>query len=216
MHRCPCHVLLDLIRSLFRSVNVFNLGLGLGLGLGLDLVLIQRVLLTASLTQEATRGATSVIPIPSSQSQVSQFSVPVSCRSRSLYKIPVTVAVHASTIWHGTSYLVLIFIYCYYISMPTKCFFFFFRNKLFFSSGRGSFLALSAAGHAGDPPVHHGASVGPGRAPWRLPRASQFSVASFPLPCTSFLPYQVLVYTSSQSLYQFMSVPFDMVLVTWS
>ena len=35
------------------------------------------------------------------------------------------------------------------------------------SSGRGSFPALSAAGQAGDPGVHHGASVGPGRAPWR-------------------------------------------------
>ena len=29
------------------------------------------------------------------------------------------------------------------------------------------FLALSAAEHAGGPPVHHRASVGPGRAPWR-------------------------------------------------
>ena len=36
-----------------------------------------------------------------------------------------------------------------------------------FSSDRGSFLALSAAGHAGGSRVHHGASVGPGRAPWR-------------------------------------------------
>ena len=34
-----------------------------------------------------------------------------------------------------------------------------------FSSGRGSFLALSAAGHAGGPRVHHGANVDPGRAP---------------------------------------------------
>ena len=30
------------------------------------------------------------------------------------------------------------------------------------------FLALSGAGYAGGPPVHHGASVGPGRAPWRV------------------------------------------------
>ena len=37
-----------------------------------------------------------------------------------------------------------------------------------FSSGRGSFLALSAAGHAGSPPVHDGASVGPGRVPRRM------------------------------------------------
>ena len=42
-----------------------------------------------------------------------------------------------------------------------------FRNSLF-SSGRGSFLALSAAGHAGDLPVYNGASVGSGRAPWRV------------------------------------------------
>ena len=44
----------------------------------------------------------------------------------------------------------------------------FFRNTKLFSSGRGSFLMLSAEGHAGGPPVHHGASVGPGRAPWRV------------------------------------------------
>ena len=30
------------------------------------------------------------------------------------------------------------------------------------------FLALSAAAHAGDPPVHHGESVGPGQVPWRM------------------------------------------------
>lgn len=36
---------------------------------------------------------------------------------------------------------------------------------LLFSSGRGYFLALSAVGHAVGPLVH-GASVGPGRAPW--------------------------------------------------
>ena len=44
----------------------------------------------------------------------------------------------------------------------------FLRNTTLLSSARGSFLALSAAGHAGDPPVHHGASVGPDRAPWRM------------------------------------------------
>ena len=37
-----------------------------------------------------------------------------------------------------------------------------------FSGARGSFLTLRAAGHAGGPPVHHGASLGPGRAPWRV------------------------------------------------
>ena len=31
-----------------------------------------------------------------------------------------------------------------------------------FSGARGSFLALSAAGHPGGPPVHHGASLGHG------------------------------------------------------
>ena len=41
-------------------------------------------------------------------------------------------------------------------------------NKKHFSSGRESFLTLSAAGHAGGPPVHHSASVGPGQAQWRL------------------------------------------------
>ena len=35
------------------------------------------------------------------------------------------------------------------------------------TAGRGSFLALSAAGHVGGPSVHYGASVSPGRAPWR-------------------------------------------------
>ena len=35
-----------------------------------------------------------------------------------------------------------------------------------FSSGRGSFLVLSAPRHAESPPEHHGASVGPGRGPW--------------------------------------------------
>ena len=37
-----------------------------------------------------------------------------------------------------------------------------------FLSGLGSLLALSTAGHARDPRVHHGARVGPGRAPWRV------------------------------------------------
>ena len=41
-----------------------------------------------------------------------------------------------------------------------KCKTFLFRPRVF--------LALSAAGPAGGTPVHHGASVGPGRAPWRV------------------------------------------------
>ena len=45
---------------------------------------------------------------------------------------------------------------------------FFFDICTFFSGARGSFIALSAAGHAGGPPVNHGASVGPGQAPWRV------------------------------------------------
>ena len=40
----------------------------------------------------------------------------------------------------------------------------FFRTTILFSF----FFALSAAGYAGGPPVHDGASVGPGRAPWRV------------------------------------------------
>ena len=43
-----------------------------------------------------------------------------------------------------------------------------FRNTFISSSGRGYFLALSAAGIAGNPLVHHGASEGLGQAPWRV------------------------------------------------
>ena len=39
---------------------------------------------------------------------------------------------------------------------------------IFFSSGRGSFLVLSAPWHAGSPREHQGASVGPGRHPWHV------------------------------------------------
>ena len=39
---------------------------------------------------------------------------------------------------------------------------------MYISSGRGSFLALSAAGHARGPRVNASASVGPGRALWRV------------------------------------------------
>ena len=35
-----------------------------------------------------------------------------------------------------------------------------------FSGARGCFLTLSAAGNAGGPPVHHGASLGPRRVLW--------------------------------------------------
>ena len=39
---------------------------------------------------------------------------------------------------------------------------------IFFSSGRGSFVVLSAPEYAGNPPEHHGANVGPGRGPWHV------------------------------------------------
>ena len=47
-----------------------------------------------------------------------------------------------------------------------KCFFL--AHQHFFSSGRGSFLVLSAPGRAGSPPEHSGASAGPGRGPWHV------------------------------------------------
>ena len=37
-----------------------------------------------------------------------------------------------------------------------------------FSATRGSFLALSAARHAGGSPVYHSTSLGPAQAPWRV------------------------------------------------
>ena len=37
-----------------------------------------------------------------------------------------------------------------------------------FPSSSGSFLVLSALGHAGSPPEHHGASVGPVLGPWHV------------------------------------------------
>ena len=37
---------------------------------------------------------------------------------------------------------------------------FFLHIDILFSASRGSFLVLSALGHAGSPPEHHGASVG--------------------------------------------------------
>ena len=40
--------------------------------------------------------------------------------------------------------------------------------EIFFSSGRGSFFALSAAGHARGPRVQYGASLGPGQVPWHV------------------------------------------------
>ena len=45
---------------------------------------------------------------------------------------------------------------------------FFWHIGIFFSSGRGSFLVLSAPWRAGSPPEHQGASVGPGLRPWHV------------------------------------------------
>ena len=45
---------------------------------------------------------------------------------------------------------------------------FFLHIGLFFSSSRGSFLVLSAPGHAGSPPEVHGASLDPGRGLWHV------------------------------------------------
>ena len=45
---------------------------------------------------------------------------------------------------------------------------YFFTVCTLFSGARESFLALSAAGHAGGPRIQHGASVGPDRAQWRV------------------------------------------------
>ena len=59
---------------------------------------------------------------------------------------------------------------CTYINV------FFWPIGIFFSSGRGSFLVLSAPWHAGSPPEHQGESVGPGRHPWHV--LWGFSVAS--------------------------------------
>ena len=44
----------------------------------------------------------------------------------------------------------------------------FWHFGIFFSSGRGFFLVLSAPWQAGGPPGHHGASLGPGRGPWHV------------------------------------------------
>ena len=52
--------------------------------------------------------------------------------------------------------------------MYTSYMCFFVLIVIFFSPGRGSFIVLSAPGHAGSMPEHHGASVGPGRAPWHV------------------------------------------------
>ena len=49
---------------------------------------------------------------------------------------------------------------------------------IFFSSGRWSFLVLSAPGHAGSPPEHHGTSVGLGRGPWHVLWGSKSQVTT--------------------------------------
>ena len=57
---------------------------------------------------------------------------------------------------------------CYHVPVIKLTFFSGIQSTKLFFFVRGSFLALSAAWHARDPPVHQGASVGPGRAPWRV------------------------------------------------
>ena len=52
-----------------------------------------------------------------------------------------------------------------YYSVPMCVFF---LHCTLYSGARASFLALPTAGHAGEPSVHHGARLGPGRAPWRV------------------------------------------------
>ena len=56
---------------------------------------------------------------------------------------------------------------------------FFWHLGIFFSSGRGSFLVLSAPWHAGSPPGHHGASLAlaeartcSGGSKWQVPTGS--------------------------------------------
>ena len=65
--------------------------------------------------------------------------------------------------WYTTVYSTSSYHYSIY-----QCVCVFFYICALFSGARGSFVALSAAGHEGDQPVHHGASLGPGRAPWRV------------------------------------------------
>ena len=59
---------------------------------------------------------------------------------------------------------------CFATSRILLCIYFvyIFLHVHFFLSGRGSFLLLSAPGHAGSPPEHHGVSVGLGRGPWHV------------------------------------------------
>ena len=65
--------------------------------------------------------------------------------------------------WYTTVYSTSSYHYSIY-----QCVCVFFYICALFSGARGSFVALPAAGHEGDQPVHHGASLGPGRAPWRV------------------------------------------------
>ena len=51
----------------------------------------------------------------------------------------------------------------YYFEVLICVFICFCTSACFSSSGRGSILVLSAPGHAGSPPEHHDASVGPGQ-----------------------------------------------------
>ena len=57
------------------------------------------------------------------------------------------------------------YLYMYCITMYKRVFF---AHGIVCSSYRGYFLVLSALGHGGSPPEHHGANVGPGRGPWHV------------------------------------------------
>ena len=65
------------------------------------------------------------------------------------------------------AYRVFYIIYIYSPGTEYQMIFFLLNTKRL-SSGRGFFHALSAPGNAEGPPAHHGTSVSPPRAPWRV------------------------------------------------
>ena len=54
----------------------------------------------------------------------------------------------------------------------------FFAHRRFFLFRQRVFLVLSAPGHAGSPPEHHGPSLGPGRGPWHCSGVSKSQVTT--------------------------------------
>ena len=63
------------------------------------------------------------------------------------------------------------------------------------------FFSLSTVGHAGGPPVHHGASLGPERAPWRVLRAFKVQVPSRLRGACSGRSCPLFCSTASKALY---------------